>query len=52
MRLFKFYPHIVEMYGWATLWRVVSTMVAVSTVCITVQQKLEAVGAKQQKLDR
>jgi hypothetical protein len=49
---FKIYPQVVEMYGWATLWRVVSAMVAVSTVCITVQQKLEAVGVKQQKLER
>ena len=45
---FKFYPQIAETYGWATVWRVVSAMVAVSTVCITVQQKLEAVAAKQQ----
>ena len=43
---FKVYPEVVGTYGWPTLWRVVSAMVAVSTVCITVQQKLEAAGAK------
>lgn len=43
---FKVYPEIVGTYGWPTLWRVVSAMVAMSTVCITVQQKLEAAGAK------
>ena len=48
---FKFYPQIVEIYGWSTVWRVVSAMVALSTVCITAQQKLEAVAAKQRKLE-
>ena len=43
---FKLYPQIVALHGWTTLLRMVGAMVAVSTICITTQQRLEALGNK------
>lgn len=43
---FQIYPKVVDASGWGSVWRVVSGMVVVSTVCITMQQRLEAQGAR------
>lgn len=46
---FQVYPKVVNAYGWGAVWRLVGGMVAVSTVCITMQQRLEARGAGSKK---
>ena len=47
---FQIYPKIVDAHGWSAVWWLVAGMVAVSTVCITLQQRLEAGTLRKQQI--